>query len=191
MESNLATEWQRKHLGLYVTHPTVQEAASACSNLARMIAKLDTFKPLVVLAGNPGCGKTALLKRMATWARSQSFSIMEEIWKYRRGPLTSLRVSWPEVCDDFKAGEYGVIRDLMETDFALIDDIGAEHDPSRNGVDKLCQIFSRRENKWTLVTTNIEPSAWGTRFDARIEDRLLRRSTVVDMFQVPSFAVTV
>lgn len=173
---------------LMATHPGVQAAADACSGLAKMIGANDERTPLVVLAGNPGCGKTLLLKRMAKWAREASFSMSEHVWKFKRGPLTSLRVSWPEACDGFKEGEYGIVRDLMETDFALIDDIGAEHDPSRNGVDKLCQIFSRRENKWTLVTTNIEPAAWGQKFDARIEDRLLRRSTIVDMFNVPSFA---
>jgi DNA replication protein DnaC len=188
MQSNLATDWQRRNLGLVATHPVVQTAADACASLAKAIARNNALKPLTVLAGNPGCGKTALLNRMAVWARSNSFALSEQCWKFRRGPLTSLRVSWPEVCDGFKEGEYGVVRDLCETDFALIDDIGAEHDPSRNGVDKLCQILSKRENKWTIITTNIEPAAWGQKFDARIEDRLLRRSTVVDMFEVPSFA---
>lgn len=187
--SNLKTDWQRRNLCLEVTHPQVQIAADACEGLAKMIARNDELKPLVVLCGNPGCGKTALLNRMATWGRHNAMALSSQVWKYKRKPLSVSRVSWPEVCDGFKEGEYGIVRDLLEADLALIDDIGAEHDPSRNGVDKLCQVFSRREGRWTLVTTNIAPEAWSQRFDARIEDRLLRRSTIVDMFNVPSFAV--
>lgn len=187
--SNLKTDWQRRNLGLEVTHPQVQVAADACSRLAGKIARNDALLPLVVLCGNPGCGKTELLNRMAAWARANSFALCEQIWKYKRRPLSIQRISWPETCDGFKEGQFGVVSDLMAADFALIDDIGAEHDPSRIGVDKLCQIFSRRETKWTLVTTNIAPSSWHQKFDARIEDRLLRRSTIVDMFGVPSFAI--
>src|SRR4051812_15897237 len=60
VESNLRTDWQRRNLGLFVTHPKVQEAADACSKLAKAIADYDTSRPLVVLFGNPGCGKTHL-----------------------------------------------------------------------------------------------------------------------------------
>lgn len=187
--SNLKTDWQKRNLGLTVTHPQVQAAADACEKLAKMIANNDELRPLVVLCGNPGCGKTALLNRMAQWGRTNGMALSSQVWKYKRRPLSVSRVSWPELCDGFKEGAYGAVADLIDADLALIDDIGAEHDPSRNAVDKLCQIFSRREGKWTLVTTNIEPQAWSQKFDARIEDRLLRRSTIVDMFQVPSFAV--
>jgi DNA replication protein DnaC len=191
MNSNLKTEWQQRNLGLVVTHPKVQVAADACAKLAKAIANNDELQPLVVLCGNPGCGKTELLNRMAKWGRANSMALCEQFWKYRRRPLCLTRVSWPTVCDGFKEGDYGVVKDLIDTDFALIDDIGAEYDPSRNAADKLCQILSRRESKWTLITTNIAPDSWHQKFDARIEDRLLRRSTIVDMFDVPSFAVAV
>lgn len=168
-----------------VTHPVVQDAADACSKLAGMIGRNDTLVPLVVLCGEPGCGKTRLLDKMTAWARRESFGIWER--KVLKKPLSVIAVSWPAVCDGFKEGMYGVVDDLIRDDFVAIDDIGAEHDPSQNAADKLCQILSRREARWTIVTTNIAPAAWAKRFDARIEDRLLRRSTVVDMTAVPSF----
>lgn len=169
-----------------VTHPLVQEAADACSKLAAAIGRNDTLIPLVVLCGEPGCGKTRLLEKMVAWARRESFGLWER--GVMKKPLSVLSISWPAVCDGFKQGYYGITEDLMRDDFVAIDDIGAENDPSQNAADKLCQILSRRESKWTLITTNIAPSAWAKRFDARIEDRLLRRSTVVDMSLVPSFA---
>lgn len=169
-----------------MTHPAVQDAADACSKLARAIGMNDALVPLLVLCGEPGCGKTHLLRRMIAWARRESFGLWER--GVLKKPLSTSVVSWPAVCDGFKEGLYGITDDLMRDDFVAIDDIGAEHDPSQNATDKLCQILSRRESKWTLITTNIAPTAWGSRFDARVSDRLLRRSTVVDMSQVPSFS---
>lgn len=123
---------------------------------------------------------------MERWASHVGFNLWET--GVLKSPLTTNIVTWPTITDAFKAGLYGVVDDLMRDDFVVIDDIGAEHDPSRNATDKLCQILSRRESKWTLITTNLGPDEWGNRWDERVADRLLRRSTVVDMTGVPSFA---
>lgn len=168
------------------THPAVQEAADACSKLAAMIGRNDTLVPMLVLCGEPGCGKTHLANRMMAWARREAFGLWER--GVLKRPLQNVSVSWPTICDGFKAGFYGIVDDLMRDDFVVIDDIGAEHDPSQNAADKFCQVLSRREDKWTLITTNIAPASWAQKFDARIEDRLLRRSTVVDMSSAPSYA---
>jgi len=96
---------------------------------------------------------------------------------------------WPEIVDAFKENCYDVVEDLIAADLLILDDIGAEHDPSRNGASKLCQVLSRREYRFTLVTTNIRPDAWGSVFDARVADRLLRNSEVLTLFGLPSYAV--
>jgi hypothetical protein len=186
MPSDLRTDWQRRNLRLVVTHPKVQEAADACEKLAKKIVNKDALIPLLVLWGNNGCGKSHFGKRFSEWIRANSFAMYEQFGHDH--PVASMSASWPEVADAFKEGEYGIVRDLCESDFVFIDDIGAEHDPSKNAADKLCQILSRRENKWSIVTTNIQPAEWEARWDARIADRLLRRSVVVDMSQVPSFS---
>jgi DNA replication protein DnaC len=92
------------------------------------------------------------------------------------------------VVDDFKGGDYSVLGDMFEVDLLVIDDIGAEHDPSKSGVNKLCQILSRRETKFTVITSNISPAHWPERFDTRIADRLLRNSEVIELWSVPSYA---
>jgi DNA replication protein DnaC len=50
-------------------------------------------------------------------------------------------------------------------------------------------VLSRREQQFTVITTNIAPDNWNTRFDIRIADRLMRNTNVVDLSGVPSFAV--
>ena len=73
----------------------------------------------------------------------------------------------------------------------IVDDIGAESDRFKSGksTDALAYLLTRRQGRgFTMLTTNIAPTAWASRWDARVEDRLLRKSTVVDMSECPSWA---
>jgi len=54
-------------------------------------------------------------------------------------------------------------------------------------VDKLCQILSLREKRWTLVTTNVKPSEWVEKFDLRTASRFTRSSTIIDLSGVPEY----
>lgn len=90
--------------------------------------------------------------------------------------------------DRLKAGSWDLVQDCMSIPVLVIDELGGGHDPSRVGVDKLCQILSHRENKWTVITTNILPAAWEENFDRRVASRLLRNSTIVDLSDVPDFS---
>ena len=174
-ERPCATAWQRKWLRLDVTCPEVQEMATECERWLLRYYLGNTRKSLLVLAGHTGCGKTKTAYKVAEWARGAGGTIVVE--------------SWPEVADGFKEGCYGVIGDMIEAGLLILDDVGAEHDPSKNGQDKLCQILSRRERKQTLITTNIAPDQWMEFFEARITDRLFRNSVHVDLSGAPSFAL--
>jgi DNA replication protein DnaC len=149
----------------------------------------NTDRSLLVLCGESGCGKTHTAKAIFRFAQLASLKAYETgKWELGRVP-TSFFVSWPEATDGFKSGEYGAMEDMMKDDLIVLDDLGAEHDPSKNAVNKLCQVLSRRERKFTVVTTNIKPEEWSDRFDVRIADRLLRNSQVINLFAVDSYAM--
>lgn len=95
---------------------------------------------------------------------------------------------WPHLLDVFKEGGWDALDEMMETTVLILDDIGAAHDPSKVGVDKLGQLLTRRERMWNFVTTNIAPEKWETVFDRRVASRLFRNAEIVDLSGVPDFA---
>jgi DNA replication protein DnaC len=145
---------------------------------------------LLVLTGESGCGKTHVAKCVANYARHAAYGALEAGgWGKEARVPSSLFLDWPEATDGFKAGHYGVVEDAKEADLLILDDIGAEYDPSKNAANQLCCILSRRERRFTLVTSNLAPAAWTERFDFRIADRLMRNSVIVDLSGVPSYAL--
>jgi DNA replication protein DnaC len=172
-----------------VAVPLIQTMADETE---RFCGRWFTNRPrpaVLVITGNSGVGKTHVAQAVFAFSQRVAFAAWERGGWSKQVPA-SLLLPWPEVCDGFKAGNYGVLEDAFTVSLLILDDIGAEHDPSKNAVDKLCQILSRRERMFTLVTTNIEPAAWPSRFDVRIADRLLRNSVIVDLPQVDSYALS-
>ena len=96
-------------------------------------------------------------------------------------------VNWPRRVDEMKAGDWSV-DGLEEADLLILDDVGAEHDPSKVGLEKLYLILERREWRWTIVTTNEAPQFWEEKFERRIADRLMRNCEHVDLSDLPSYA---
>ena len=80
------------------------------------------------------------------------------------------------------------MEDAFNADLVVIDDVGSENDPWKVCADKFCQILSRREKKFTVVTTNVTPEQWTERFDGRINDRLMR-SSVVNQLSAESYSL--
>lgn len=173
---------------LDVTAPAVQRMADAAEQFAGKWFKNRPHPSLLIFAGQSGTGKSHTARRLNTFTAQASLSSFESgAWQKPLRIPGSVFLRWPETCDGFKEGNYGVIQDCFEAELLFLDDVGAEHDPSKNGTDKLCQILSRREQRFTVITTNIVPQAWETRFDKRIVDRLLRNSAIVDLADTASY----
>lgn len=98
-------------------------------------------------------------------------------------------MSWPEVANELNEKNFSSMQGLMDHELIVLDDVGAENDPWKVCADKLCQIMSRRESKFAVVTTNAAPDKWTEVFDGRITDRFLRNSVLVDLSGVPSYAL--
>lgn len=154
--------------------------------------RCDRGNSLLVLAGDTNCGKThtaAKIHRFGMACGQKAFDAgAGKTWTGASIPSVSF-FRWPEVADQIRAKDHSPVDDLKEVDLAILDDVGAENDPFKEVANVLCQVLTRRERKFTVITTNIRPEEWTERFDSRITDRMLRNSVVVDLFGLPSYAM--
>ncbi len=145
----------------------------------------------VVIFGDNGTGKTRFTKKVAKWARSIATRlplVADQLGMQGNMMVPSVSfVSWPEVVDGFKRDEWQILEDLQAATMLLIDDIGAEHDPSRIGVEKMYCLLNRREFHWNFFSTNVSPGQWAEKFEKRIASRLFRNAVHIDMSKVTDF----
>lgn len=187
-ENSCKTAWQRKWLKLDCRAPEIHELSEKAESFCGRWFRNNPQRSLLVLVGNPGCGKThtaMAIFRFCLAAAQKAFEARG--WDSGGRVPVSTFARWPEIVDGFKSGDYSILPQLMDEDLVVLDDIGADKDPSKNGADKLCQILSRRERKFTIITTNIQISSWSVELDSRIDDRLLRNSDVVNLTSLESY----
>lgn len=185
----LKTAWQRHWLDLEVTHPAVQEMASAAERFCADWFRNTAIQPLLVICGDTGTGKSHTARVIARFGLSGAMAAFGAGgWGRVKVPATVF-IPWPEAANQFAEKNLSAVDMALEHELVVLDDVGAENDPFKICADKLCQILSRRERRFTVLTTNLAPAAWAEAFDTRITDRLLRWSQVIDLTGVPSFAL--
>jgi DNA replication protein DnaC len=184
----MKTKWQTKWLALDVRgHCQLQELADQAEKFCGRWAKNNPAKSLLVIVGEVRTGKSHVAKKIFRFCHTAAFTAFEsQCWGTRAIP-SSLFLPWPEVVSALVEKNRSIMDDAFQTDLLILDDVGADNDPWKIGGDSLCQILSRRENKFTVITTNIQPAQWVERFDQRVADRLLRNSVVVDLSQVQPY----
>lgn len=148
----------------------------------------------MVIYGNNGTGKTHIAEKIYHWAKLAS-STLKSVPDPNNGATAfknpdAMFIHWPTFLDELKSGAWEMIEDLERASLLILDDVGAAYDPSRVGLDKLCRILSKRERKWTLVTTNLGPDSWEEAFDRRAASRFFRNAIHVDLSNVPDFCTT-
>lgn len=186
------TAWQREHLRLDCFDTSVQRMATAGETfMARWYRRSDCDR-LLVLAGHTGCGKTHTLRALRRFAdKARVLAAEQGFWKF---PPSVWFAYWPVLAREISEAASpmsSIITDCAEADLLLLDDVGSESDKYKTGetIDALCQLLSRRAGRWTIITTNISPAAWPTRFDIRVADRLHRGSRVIDLSKAGSYAM--
>jgi len=149
---------------------------------------------MLVIIGNNGAGKSYVADNIHRWACKvasglKTVPIPDDDGIGFKSP-DALMIHWPTFLDDLKGGAWNSIVDLERASMLILDDVGAAHDPTKVGLDKLCRILSKREHRWTIATTNLMPEAWEEAFDRRVASRLFRNAEHVDFSDVPDFWVT-
>lgn len=182
-------KWNAKWLNLKTKHhPKLNQLEKEVGRFCFGCWSQPTQGRLLVLAGNNGTGKTHCAHAVQRWIGNVGHG---KQFVKRVNHITSLDClfwHWPALLDQLKNGQWDLVDDMFEATVLVIDELGGGHDPSRVGVDKLCQILTRRETMWTLVTTNTTPASWEEIFDRRVASRLFRNSTLIDLSDVPDYS---
>lgn len=125
--------------------------------------------------GRSGTGKTFLARLIFEKARR----VPGLAW-HRDLIQPVLESHWPQLLSSLRNGRYYLLDDLRDCNFLFLDELAIEHDPTGFAADKLCELLSQRQDKWTLLTTNLTSENIGI-IDERILSRMVRgRSVLVD-----------
>ncbi|HYE29941.1 MAG TPA: DnaA/Hda family protein [Methylomirabilota bacterium] len=140
----------------------------------------------LVMLGKSGTGKTHLAKRIRDY--------WEHVAKWYVHPTTGANLvrsgmfkDWARTVNDLRNGSYGLLEDMINADFLVVDDIAAEHS-TEFSIEKLMRLFNERLGKWTVITANI-PVAGIAKMDARMASRLYRGGNVVVEFNTQDYGL--
>lgn len=175
------TAWQRKWLCLDVVSDSIQTLADDAERFCKQWFRNDNTSPLLVIVGDFGTGKTHTAKRIFKFCNAAASTAFDKGHWGKSNYPASTYIHWPEAASAFQEKEFGIMEDAFNSELVIIDDVGSENDPWKVCADKFCQILSRREKRFTVVTTNVSPEQWTERFDGRINDRLMRSSVICQL----------
>lgn len=173
------------------THAEIQEAANAIEIWKTQFAHRDkSAKRHLMIAGQVGTGKSHMADRMHFWSRRIAIFAWEKHW-WPHPPQIEI-AEWAKVTflpfDEWKKWIDG----LHNTDILFLEDVGAEVDRFKSGepTERFREVLNDFKDKWLFITTNVMPEQWVTRWDERVQDRLLRNSKVISLRNAPRFNIT-
>lgn len=157
-----------------------------------MIAKVAEFcdamrtgKPArwLTLCGNSGVGKTHCARRIQRWAESH-FQCENSYWPDF--------ILWPELIDSLRGSKreyaYDKFNDMRRWPFLALDDVLAERDPNGFAVERLLNLLSSRDGRWTVLTTNLS-LAQVAGIEPRLASRLVRGLNLIAEVTTKDFAL--
>jgi len=171
----------------------LHEAAYAVTQLSRG----DTNG--VILMGSPGCGKT-LLANILLWAAGGAVRTVVDGPAGVRSVWSAVFYAEPDLLDQirdsysYNNGLEQLVRKVNNAQLLILDDLGAGYvkDGSEEWYTSLIWRFlNERQDKRTLITTNLQPAEIKTRIGdramSRIKEMLGERTYIVDLFGVPDY----
>ncbi len=155
--------------------------------LSRALRNQRTDPKLLVITGKIGNGKTCVARGCHRCFGDWSCDVYSRGF-WCNGPITVFEV-WSELARIGAEQRDGRWRDCVEADFLVLDDVGSETNEMKSEVptENLRVMLEERIGRWTVITMNIHPSDWEHKWDKRVEDRLHRRSEVVELPTAPSW----
>lgn len=188
-EESKRRTWLDKWLGLKTDHhPQLRDLEFEVYGFCAAYAKKPSQGYRLIIYGNNGAGKSHTGRAIHRWASRLAIDLPWVMGE--AGPRLSeaAMVNWPRFVDRLKSDNWDLADEYVGKDMLIIDDLGAEHDPSKVGIEKLYWILEKRERRWTVITTNLLIEEWESKFEKRIASRLARNSRTVSVENVPDYS---
>jgi DNA replication protein DnaC len=138
--------------------------------------------------GTSGAGKTYLARKIWNWYRSSSLfraSIKDDEICY-----PGSWVAWPKLAGDLLNNSgYWQIDELQREKLVVLDEIGADRDPSGHVRDCLARVLSSRVGQWTVITSNKTLGDIQRDIDTRVSSRIIRDENVVVDVELVDYAI--
>jgi hypothetical protein len=141
----------------------------------------------LTLLGNSGTGKSYLARTLLT-----RFKTVWGAFLPSHGVKQHTRAywgSWPRMLDRMRGGNYvdGIL--INESDFVVIDEIGADRDRTGFARDQLFKFSNRLIGKWAVLTGNCKLSDVAETIDERVASRLIRDGNECVQIDTTDFAL--
>lgn len=141
------------------------------------------------LLGTTGTGKTHLAKIVMRQFIDQNrfdapFDSGYNVKYGNRGTW----INWRTFCASIRSGAYDLIEDVCKDWFVILDDVGSERDSTGFIAEAIDRIFNQRQNKWTMITSNLTLQDFANKVDVRVSDRMLRGNNEIIEIDCLSYA---
>lgn len=158
--------------------PQLAEMLAASQRFADEMKSGMTPRWLSML-GKSGIGKTHLATKLFGWCdRFGCFFTEPKTGASNCHPIAF--ASWRRTADRLRNGEWGLIKELADKWFLVIDDLGAEFQGGSGAVKAaLERLIDDRLGKWTVITSNLYTAEIAESIDTRISSRMLRGGSVI------------
>jgi DNA replication protein DnaC len=145
------------------------------------------------LCGKSGTGKTMLTEIILNELKCNSWGGCDAVPQVVRcGKILNRDAFFcymPQISDGFKAGRFSIVETMEEKWLTVLDDIGADYDPSKITASKVDRVLRMRKGKWTLATFNLPLNEIATKVDARVASFIIRDGNKFVEIRAQDFAL--
>lgn len=146
------------------------------------------------LLGSSGGGKTYLARRAWHWFSTGPLFRTSMVDAIETGRTEACYPGqwcyWPHVAAELLGNRgYDWLKELGQEKFVVLDEIGANRDPSGHVRDCLAQVLCCRVGKWTIVTANSTLENIEKNLDPRVASRMIRDGNTVVELDLPDYWV--